>query len=184
MEEDETRMTAKKIETRDLVMTALCTAIIAVCAQITVPLPGGVPMTLHTFAVALCGFLLAPKFAALSMTVYLMLGAVGVPVFSSFRGGLPVLFDKTGGFLIGFLFMAVLASLSKKRLPALGLAMLGLAVCHLCGILQYMLLMHLGFVETALLISLKFIPKDAVSVVLALVLADRLRPMLKLETRQ
>ena len=173
-------MAESKIRTFDLVKAALCTAVIAVCAQISIPMPFGVPITLQTFAVALCGFLLAPKFAAAAVTAYLMLGAVGVPVFSSFTGGLTALVGKTGGFLWGFLVFAVLASLSKRRLPALTLGLIGLFIMHLAGVAQYMILTHLGFIEAALLVSVKFLPKDIVSVILALMLAVRLRSTLKL----
>ena len=171
-------MTSSRIETRDMVIAAFCTAVIAVCSQITVPMPGGVPVTLQTFAVALCGFLLAPKLAAASVTVYLLLGAVGVPVFAGFSGGASALFGVTGGFLWGFLALAVLGALSRKKLPSLGLSLAGLVICHLAGVLQYMLLSHMGFVEAAMLVSLPFLLKDIVSVVLALLLSLRLRPLL------
>ena len=173
-------MTTSKIQTRDMVTAALCTAVIAVCSQTTVPMPGGVPVTLQTFAIALCGFLLAPKFAVAAVTVYLLLGAVGVPVFAGLSGGFSALVGVTGGFLWGFLAFVLLSALTKKKLPSLGLSLVGLLVCHLAGILQYMLLMHSGFVETALLVSVPFLLKDVVSVILALLLAMRLRPILRL----
>ena len=173
-------MTKAKIQTRDLVAAALCAAIIAVCSQIQFPLPSGVPVTLQTFAVALCGFLLAPKFAAASISVYLLLGAVGVPVFAQFSGGAQVLFGMTGGFLFGFIAMAVLGSLSKKPAPSIALSMAGLVICHLAGVFQFMLIMHMGFLETVAAVSLPFILKDIVSVIIAFLLAVRLRPVLHL----
>ena len=89
----------------------------------------------------------------------------------------------TGGFLWGFLALAILGSVSKSKLPSLGLSLTGLAICHLAGILQFMLLTHRGFAETAMLVSVPFILKDIVSVILALLLSIRLRPLLKLSDR-
>ena len=173
-------VTKTGIQTRDLAVTALCAAIIAVCAQISIPLPNMVPVTLQTFAVAFCGYLLRPKYAAMAMTVYLLLGAAGVPVFSSMRGGFQMLTGPTGGFLIGFLPMVLLCSLTRRRVPAFALGLLGLAVCHLAGIVQYMLLTNISFFAAALRVSVPFLVKDALSVLIALKLAERMRPLLKL----
>ena len=172
-------MTNARLQTREMVVAALCTAIIAVCSQIQIPMPSGVPVTLQTFAIALCGFLLAPKYAAAAVTVYLLLGAAGVPVFAQFTSGAQVLLGMTGGFLFGFLALAVLSALSKKTFPSLGLSLLGLVICHAAGVLQFMLVMHMGFIETVLAVSAPFILKDIVSVILALLLAKRVRPLLE-----
>lgn len=172
-------MTKTGIQTRDLAVTALCTAIIAVCAQISIPLPFMV-LTLQTFAVAFCGYLLRPKYAAMAIFVYLLLGAAGVPVFSSMRGGFQMLTGPTGGFLIGFVPMVLLCSLTRRRVPALALGLLGLAVCHLAGILQYMLLTNISFAAAALRVSVPFLVKDALSVLIALMLAERMRLLLKM----
>ena len=84
------------------------TAVTAVMAQLAIPMPGGVPMTLQTLAVTLAGVILGVKRGAVSMLIYLLLGAVGVPVFSSFTGGAGVLIGPTGGFLWSFPAMALI----------------------------------------------------------------------------
>ena len=167
-------MTASKYRTIDLVIPALCTALLAVCAQIAIPLPNMV-LTLQTFGVAFCGYLLTTKYAGLCIAAYLLLGTAGVPVFSSMRGGLSVLTGVTGGFLIGFIPMILLCSLSRKRVPALLLGMLGLLICELLGTLQFMLVTNVSFPAAALKASLPYLPKDAVSVLLAWLLTERLR---------
>ena len=176
-------MTKARIQTKDMVAAALCAAIIAVCSQIQFPMPGGVPVTLQTFAVALCGFLLAPKFAAAAIAVYLLLGAVGVPVFAGLSGGFQVLIGMTGGFLFGFIALAVLGALSKKTVPSLLLSLLGLGVCHAAGIFQFMLVTHMGFGETVMAVSAPFILKDILSVLVALLIAMRVRPLLRLSEK-
>ena len=105
---------------RDLA-AAVFAALLAVLSQIAIPMPWGIPFTLQTFAVALCGYVLGPAWAPVAVGVYLALGAVGLPVFSGFAGGAASLLNVTGGFLWGFLPMALLCGLGSRRgkLPAL-----------------------------------------------------------------
>ena len=103
----------------DICYIAVFTAIIAVMAQISVPLPGGVPMTLQTLAVPLAAMILGTKRGTASVVVYLLLGAAGAPVFSGLAGGVGKLFGMTGGFLFSFPLMAIAAGigveLSRRR---------------------------------------------------------------------
>ena len=92
-------MNRQKITT--IVLCALFAAITAVLSQIAIPMPSGVPVTLQTFAIALCGFYLCTARATVSTVVYVLLGAVGVPVFSGFKGGIASIVGPTGGFIIG-----------------------------------------------------------------------------------
>lgn len=167
--------------TQTLVMAGMCTAIIAVLSQLSIPLPSGVPVTLQTFAIALTGYLLGSKLGGISTLVYLLIGMIGVPVFSNFGGGVAVLFGKTGGFLIGFLFMAVLCGLAvdtKKKLHPAFLfifSLAGLLLCHLFGILQFSFLTRMGFWPSALLVSLPYLIKDMISVVFAYFVASTIR---------
>ena len=90
---------------------ALMAAFTAVAAQITIPLEP-VPFTLQVLAVVLTGLLLGPRYGALAMGIYLLLGAVGVPVFAQFSGGLGVLFRETGGYLLAYPLAAALAGMA------------------------------------------------------------------------
>lgn len=90
---------------------ALMAAFTAVAAQITIPLEP-VPFTLQVLAVILTGLLLGPRYGALAMGIYLLVGAVGVPVFAGFRGGLGVLFGDTGGYLLAYPLAAALAGMA------------------------------------------------------------------------
>lgn len=102
------------INTYTITITALMAATTAIMAQIAIPMPAGVPMTLQTFAVTLAGIILGPKLGAISMCVYVLMGAVGLPVFASFRGGLNMLIGPTGGFLLSFPLMALIIGLGVK----------------------------------------------------------------------
>lgn len=99
-----------KITTKDIVGVGMFAAVLAVLSQISIPMPSGVPITLQTFAVALAGVVLAWKLGTASVLVYILLGAVGVPVFAGFTGGAQALVNYTGGFIWGFLGMAPLAA--------------------------------------------------------------------------
>ena len=174
-------ITAGSSKTFNLVISALMVAVIAVLSQVAIPMPSGVPVTLQTFAVALCAYFLETKYSLLTVIVYILLGLVGVPVFANFGAGPGKLLGLTGGFIFGFILFAVLCSVSMKfkNVPlriALGLA--GLMACHLCGVLQFMFLSGNPFTTTFLMVSAPFLVKDVISVVLAYVLADRILPVL------
>lgn len=126
--------------TRHVTVAALITALLAAAAWISVPI-GAVPVTLQVFVVALAILLLRPATAAAALGAYLVLGTVGVPVFSGGLGGPGVVAGPTGGYLIGFLAAAVAGSaarlaLERRRPGALadGSALaLGIALIYLIG---------------------------------------------------
>ena len=157
-----------KIKTFDLVLIALFAAIIAVLSQISIPTPFGVPISLQTFGVALCGYFLGAKKGIGALLVWIVIGAVGAPVFSGFRGGFGVLFGVTGGFIYGFIPLVLLCGIELKRKPLrIALGGLGIIACHLCGAAQYALLMGIDFLQSVLTVSAPFLIKDIVSIVLA-----------------
>jgi biotin transport system substrate-specific component len=104
-----------KYNVEEMCRTAIFTAVLAVLAQISIPMAGGVPVTLQTFGVVLSGIVLGGRGGAMACIVYLVLGLAGVPVFSGFRGGPGVLFGPTGGFVISFPVMAYLAGRVLER---------------------------------------------------------------------
>ena len=100
---------------------AMFTAIICVVSQLPgIPMPGGVPMTLQTFIIPLAGVILGPWDGLVAALLYVLLGAVGVPVFSGFTGGIGVIMGATGGFIISFPLMPLFAGLGEmlgRKLP-------------------------------------------------------------------
>ena len=99
---------------RQLVYCALFAALIAVFAQITIPIDP-VPISLATFGVMTCGLILGWKYGALAVAVYILLGAVGAPVFAGFKNGAAVLAGPTAGYILGYLPYALLAGLPIKK---------------------------------------------------------------------
>ena len=169
--------------TRQLVLAALFAALTAVCSQIQIPLPM-IPINLALFAVHLCGALLGAKWGALSMAVYALLGAVGVPVFAGFGSGPAVLFGKTGGYIIGYILCAAIVGLLSRRLgftfPKLCLSMvIGVAVCYVFGTAWFMVISGLNLATSLSYCVLPFLPGDTVKILLAAFLALRLRKPLQ-----
>lgn len=167
---------------RVLTRIALFAAVVAVLAQIAIPLPSGVPATLQTFAVALAGYTLGSKRGAAAILVYLLLGAVGVPVFANFKAGAAVLFGVTGGFLWAFVFLAAFCGIAGDRrlsaVPAMAFGVCGLVLVHLCGLVQFSFITNTPFLQAFLVCSLPFIIKDVASLALAFFCAGALRKRL------
>lgn len=165
-----------KTKTFQMVICAMCAAIIAVSAQVVVPLPTQVPITLHTFGVALCAAVFGSMTGTVSTAVYVLLGAVGLPVFAGMRGGFEVITGPTGGFLYGFILMAFFCGMQMKNLPLrIAVSVGGLAVCYLCGAVQYALLMQIDMLRSIVLVVLPFVVKDVLSVVAAQYMAIPIR---------
>ena len=104
-------MQKTNFKTLDLCMIGVVTAVIVIMAQISIPMPLGVPMTMQTFAITLAGIILGSKKGAVASLIYVLLGAVGVPVFANFSGGYQLLVGPTGGFIISFPIMAFIIGL-------------------------------------------------------------------------
>lgn len=159
-----------KSNVQKCVMVGVLAALTAVLSIISIPLPSGVPVTLQTFAVALCGFMLGPVFGTAAVAVYLVMGMIGLPVLAGMVGGLGHFSGVTGGFLWGFLPMALLcgwAVRSGKKLLAIPLSLGGLAACHLLGCLQFAFVMSTPILSAFLMASAPYLIKDIISVALA-----------------
>lgn len=168
----------KPSHTRSLALIALMAALTAVCAWITVP--AAVPFTMQTFAVVLSLELLGGKRGTAAVLVYLLLGAVGLPVFSGFTGGVGHFAAPTGGYLLGFLVSGAVYIAGEKRLKKklpghILLIALALAGCYLPGTLWFSLSTGTPFVPAFMICVLPFVLPDAAKAALAAVVAARVR---------
>ncbi|MBE6657650.1 MAG: biotin transporter BioY [Ruminococcaceae bacterium] len=170
---------------RLLSRTALLCALLCILSVITLPI-GAVPATLSLLGVFLCGLLLPTKNACLAVLGYLLLGAVGLPVFSSMQGGIGVLLGITGGYLWGYLPAVWVLSVLNTRLPRIsshrflseiGASCAALLVCYTCGTVQFLCLTN-STVTTALAVCvLPFLLPDLLKLAAARMLSrhfDRL----------
>ncbi len=181
--------TANHSKVQSMAYIALFAVVMAVCSWISIPILE-VPYTLQTFAVFLAVGVLGGKRGTLAVLVYILLGAVGVPVFAGFTGGLGYLLGNTGGYIIGFLFTALLMwlleALLGRKLWILGVSMvLGLVVCYAFGTAWFMVVYarNAGAVGLGTALGWCVIPyiiPDLVKIALALILTNRLRAILKL----
>lgn len=171
----------------DLVYIAIGAALIAICSWISIPT--AVPFTLQTFAVFFVLLALGGERGTLATLVYILLGAVGVPVFAGFTGGVAVLFGSTGGYIIGFLFTGLIYILCtrfiKKNIVVKIVALvLGLAVCYAFGTAWFMHVYIQKSGEVGLLTVLgwcvfPFIIPDLLKMALAVVISRRIEPVIK-----
>ena len=174
---------AGRSRTLDMAYIALFTVLIAVCAWISIPTT--VPFTLQTFGVFVSVGLLGGRRGSLAVLVYLLLGAVGAPVYAGFTGGFGPLMGSTGGYILGFLLCALtmwaVETALGKSLWALGLGMvLGLVVCYAFGTAWFMVVYTQASGPVGLWTVLgwcviPFIGPDLVKIALALALSARLR---------
>ena len=175
---------------RDICFIAIFTAIIAVFAQISIPMPaGGVPFTLQTFIIPLAGIILGWKKGALSVVIYVIIGAIGLPVFSQQTGGFACLFGKTGGFILSFPLMALCAGIfsdigSNKSLRirylliAAGLV-LGSVINYICGMLTFSFVTSSSLKEAFIFCVLPFIPTAVLKIMIAGILGENVKRILK-----
>ncbi len=183
-----------------MILCGLFAAITAVCSFITIPLGfTPVPINLGTLAVSLTGGILGKKYGTISMTVYVLLGAAGVPVFAGFRAGISVLAGPTGGYIIGYIaavfIIGVLADVLVNRSAAgrqtasgsravretllYALVMLiGLLICYAFGTAWFMISTGTGLWAAMLSCVIPFLPGDALKIIVAAILVKKLRPLL------
>ena len=164
--------------TRTIVMVGMFAAVLSVLSILVIPMPSGVPLTLQTFAVALCGYVLGAKRGAATVFVYLFLGAVGMPVFSGMHGGLSWLLNYTGGFLWGFLMLVALCGLGIRKKSTGFCAVIsgvGLVLCHIMGVFQFALVAEVSVRVAFVTVSAPYLLKDVFFLIVAYTVAKPMR---------
>lgn len=177
----------QKIKTIEMAYIALFAALMAVCSWISIP--AAVPFTLQTFAIFCAVGLLGGKRGTIAVVVYILLGLVGVPVFAGFSGGVGVLFGSTGGYIIGFVFSALLYWVITKvfgnKTVIMFFAMVaGLLVCYVFGTAWFMVVYtrNSGPIGVAAALSMCVVPfiiPDLIKIALALFITKRVSPHVK-----
>lgn len=159
------------------VMAALFAAMTAIFTQLVIPIQP-VPITMGTLAVMMAGAVLGSHYGALSLVIYLLLGAAGLPVFTMAQGGAGILIGPTGGFLVGYVAMAFVVGRCVeawgRSFRALACAMiLGCLAVYAFGVAWFMILTGTGLVPSILLCMAPFLPGDAVKILLGVFLVHR-----------
>lgn len=172
----------KKFKTIDIVYIGLFAALIAVCAWISIPLT--VSFTLQTCAVCLTAGLLGWKRGTLTVLVYILLGMVGLPVFTGFKSGIAAVTGPTGGYIVGFIFTALIVGLAADRLGKrlwvnILFMAIGILVCYLFGTVWFMIAYKVTFVSALTTCVIPFLIPDAVKIAVAAILVNRLKKFVK-----
>ncbi len=177
----------QKLTTKQIALIAMGVALITVCSWISIP--ATVPFTLQTFAVCLVTAVFGLRMGIWAVLCYILLGAVGAPVFSGFKGGFGALLGTTGGYIIGFLFTALIVGTAVKKwgrnMPVLILSMaLGILLCYTFGTAWFMLVYAKNSgpigISTALgWCVIPYLIPDGAKIVLAALLTGRLYPIMK-----
>ncbi len=164
-----------RISVSQITLTALMAALLCVTGPLSLPIPiSPVPLSLATMAVCLSACILGWKLGTMSVLIYLLMGFCGLPVFSNFSGGPAKLAGPTGGYLLGYLFLALISGwfFSRFSHPTLSMAgmILGTAVCYLFGTLWLCFQAGLSLRQGLIMGVIPYIPGDLVKMLLVLYL--------------
>ena len=172
----------KALTEKDKTQTALMTAVTCILAPMSLPI-GPVPISFTNLAIYLSLYLLGWKKGTISYLIYLLLGLVGLPVFSGFTGGPAKLAGPTGGYIIGFIVMAVIAGLvidncHKPLIQLVGM-IAGTIVCYLFGTVWFCIVADSTFKAALGICVIPFIPADLIKMIIAMIIG----PMIKKRIR-
>lgn len=175
------------MKTKDMALIGLFAALMAICSWISIPTT--IPFTLQTLGVFLAVGILGGKRGTITVLLYLLIGAVGIPVFAGFKGGIGALAGPTGGYLIGFIGTALVMWFFTarfeitRRIQILSM-IIGLLVCYCFGTLWFMWIFNhtqgtISLMGTLSACVFPFILPDLIKIAIAILLINRLRPVIE-----
>ncbi len=170
-----------RLSVRQLALTGLMTAVLCILGPLSLNIPiSPVPISLGFLGIYFVCSVLGMKLGTLSVLVYILLGLAGLPVFTGFTGGPGKLFGPTGGYIIGYVFMAPICGFSVdkgkgKLLPTLAGMILGSAVGYLFGTVWLAHQQSIGFVQALFLGVIPYIPVDIVKLIVGMAVGSQLR---------
>jgi len=172
----------KKIDIKDMALIGVMVALMCVLGPLSIPI-GAVPVSLTMFTTWLAAYILGGKKSGVAVLIYLLIGAVGLPVFSGATGGLAKLVGATGGYLIGFLPMAIISGFFVNKfyknyaMQVIGM-LLGMVVCYTFGTIWFMILMNMGLMESLAICVFPFILFDFAKLAFAIIVGRTVRTAL------
>jgi biotin transport system substrate-specific component len=171
-----------KIKTFNLVLVGVLAAVLAVIGPFAIPI-GPVPITLATFGIILSGYVLGHKFGTLAVGIYILLGAVGLPIFSGATGGIGKILGPTGGYIIAWLFLAFATGFAVKKFPGkiylhVAGALIGELVLYLIGTAWFIFVTKYTLDRALAVCVIPFIPGDSIKLALAVIVGAILRKKL------
>lgn len=173
--------TTLKITTKNIILCAIFAALTAILSQISIPLPfTPVPINLAMISVFIAGGLLETKVSAISQLVYVIIGAIGVPVYANFTGGLGILVGPTGGYIVGYIITTIIIGVIVKRLGnsiySYTVAMVvGILGCYFVGTVWFMYITQNGLIEALIMCVVPFLIGDMLKIILSVFLVKKLK---------
>lgn len=165
-----------KINIKKMTRIAVISAVLCVISPFTIPI-GPVPLSLATLGVYIAAAVLEPLSAVLSVLIYVLLGAFGLPVFSGVRGGFSIIAGPTGGYIIGYIICVAAASVLIHKFPKKALAplwyVISTAALYLFGTLWYMVIVKISFAAAVSVCVLPFLVGDALKIIAATMLRNK-----------
>ena len=173
----------QRISTKTMALIAVMTAVTCILAPLSIPI-GPVPISLTNLAIYFGLYILGMKKETLSYIIYLLIGFVGIPVFSGFTGGAGKLLGPTGGYLIGFIPMAVVAGIlidkfDGKVVPSVIGMIIGTAICYALGTIWFCIQADYKVMPALMLCVIPFLPGDAAKIAIAAFFGPQIRRALK-----
>lgn len=172
----------KKI--KDIAIISVAAAMICVVSPVSIPI-GDIPISLATFIIYLIAAIIGPKKGTISAFVYILVGIIGVPVFSNYRAGISVIVGVTGGYIVGYIPLALLTGIfiykckGKIWMYPIGM-ILGTIVCYFIGTVWYMFNTNNNLISSLLVCVVPFLLFDLIKIVLSSVLAYLMNKKLSL----
>ncbi len=164
------------MKTKNMVLCGLMAAILCILAPIVVPLPGNlVPLSLTNFVLYITAFVLDWKYGTISYLVYLLLGIVGLPVFSGYGSGPAKVAGPTGGYLVGFIFITLICGYVNKKFNGkihmyiVGM-IIGLAMNYLFGTVWFSYQQNMSIKASLVLCVVPFLIGDAIKIIAAAII--------------
>lgn len=166
-----------KLSTKELILCSIFASIISILAQISIPLPfTTVPLTMLIFAISVTGLILGSRLGVISVIIYLLLGAIGMPVFSKFTGGVAVLFGPTGGYLLGLPLMIYIIGFAREKSSSPLIIFLsliiGLISVYITGTLMFSIITGNTIYQSILYCVAPFIIVDLIKLALAYIIGS------------
>lgn len=172
-------------KTKIMTMTSLMTAVLCVLGPITLPIPiSPVPISLVTFVIYLSVYIMGMRYATISCLLYLLIGIIGLPVFSGFTGGVGRILGPTGGYMIGYVFMAIISGffierwMRKRALHMVGM-IFGTIICYLFGTMWLSIQAGMSFYSALAAGVFPFLIGDSIKMIMAVSIGPVIKKRLK-----
>ena len=178
-------MNKKNFEIKEMTKMAIFLALLCICSYIVIPLPFSIaPLTLHTLVINTLVLILKPKYSILTISIYLLLGSLGLPIFSNGNGGIIYLLGPQGGFYLGFLLSTIIMSFSlntkSTKLKQGLILIIGLIIQHISGILFFSIYTNTPLLSSFISMSLPFILGDIIKITISIFISNIIKKTLKI----